>query len=437
MFHTCKTFLLAVTVDVVAASFASRSDLKIDQGHSAAQVMNSVGAMLEKRGMDAGVLGQVLAKETPIPDSENALHEILSSVIVEIETTVITKIEAGHRSTQEAINSHIEALSGATQAVVNSKTDASTGADKRDQVWFACVKHEKFLRSKLMSQESHSITAQSDEDTTCQIKEQADIKDFSSVIVGDEIAFECAFGSDEDDDCNMAYQNYHSQVNELFASLEYDVEDARSEFVGAYDNCELAKTKTAQAKTKVDTAEAAWQAQTEKCSSDQESRTLSVCNFGSLLQIKCERLNDYNILMTSIDQEKGGEYSFPDRVAEFSTAKVTICMLSKLIAGEVIDEAAFESCHTSSASAYVTEIGNLDRHETSLGGLVDDDHFSCKEHSIKFYGKSWTVETTQPIDPSTFSTFNYIEKENVLEQVSIEVGTDPFSFCAVEPVGKR
>merc|ERR1740129_1279979 len=113
--------------------------------------------MLEKRGMDAGVLGQVLAKQEATPG--NPLVDILSSVIVHIDKTVITQIKAGHVSTQNAIISHSADLRRTTEAAVESKK----GADKKDQEWFACVKHEKTLREQLLQAEGRAQTAQNEQ----------------------------------------------------------------------------------------------------------------------------------------------------------------------------------------------------------------------------------------------------------------------------------
>ena len=152
-----------------------------------------------------------------------------------------------------------------------------------------------------------------------------------------------------------------------------------------------------------------------------EPRQVAMCLFGVSLQNKCAKVAAYNTLMAQIGQVKGGEYSHPERVAEWRTTALTKCMLSKVVDGAEVNEATLNACEQSVNFAY--DVGTLDRKSEAFAELTAAYKFTCSEDNIKFRGETWEVPQGEAPASSEYTTKSF------LPEVSLAKGNTPIVFC--------
>jgi len=213
----------------------------------------------------------------------------------------------------------------------------------------------------------------------------------------------------------------------MVAGLKADVKAKVDSYQEAKQACDAAKADVVAKQYARDAAVAAWESKRRECVQKHEPRQVAMCLFGVSLQNKCAKVEAYNTLMYQIDQVKGGEYSHPDRVAEWRTTALTKCMLSKVVDGSEIDEATLNACEQAVNFAY--DVGTLDRKSQIFAELTAADKFTCSEDHIKFRGETWRVPQGEAPASSEYTT------ESFLPEVSLAKGTTPFGFCTTAASG--
>jgi len=413
--RTFKTLLVALTTDVASLCLASRQNLKIEASSSVANVMDKITGLLQAHGGNTEVLAnlKMLATERITPGAKESLNDILHKVISEIEQNVETKIKSGHVETQYAIDQRIADLRSGTSQAVDRKVEA----DDADNSWFNCVRNEKAALVAVEEAEKALSQSRSEVNEPCQLQE--DRSAFSFKVDKEKLKFYCDIA--EYGNCDLQLNNYKSQIASMRSALQYDMTVKEQSYNRAKQRCDAAKADVVEKQTAQDSAKAEWQGQRRQCLEKHEPRQIAMCLFGASLQAKCEKVAAYKMLMSQIDQEKGGEFSHPDRVAEWRTTSLTKCLLSKVVDGYEIDDAALDACEK--AVDFAQEVGELDRQTATFEKLTTDTMFTCEEKDIKFRGQTWEV----PGDYQPKSS-QYIVKD-FFPEVSLATGTYSFSFC--------
>merc|ERR1719384_2852544 len=252
------------------------------------------------------------------PEAMENLRAALSSAVTDLEQNVETKIKAGFASTQTTIDQTMVSLTSSTATAVTKKK----AADDADATWISCVTDEK---ADLVAVEDARVELQKAEDSKvvpCQ--QQVDRTPFSFDPTLD-FHFSCEFATPGF--CDTQLSNYKAQVNDMLSTLDSDVQAASASYDEAKSACDSAKADVVAKTAALDAADKAYDAQKLTCMGLHENRQLALCAFGTSLQQKCTDVAAYNSLMADIDQVNGGEYSQPDREAEWDTTITTKCLL--------------------------------------------------------------------------------------------------------------
>jgi len=405
MLRACKALLLALSADV---GIASRNYPKMDQA-SVPHVMDRINALLQTRG-----LGSAKVSVDITPEAQESLNSALAKVVDEIEANVESKIKAGHRGTQEAINKAIAELSAATSQAVNQKKRA----DELDQAWSDCVREEKAKRVAIEEAEYALAQAQKAQIAPCQLQE--DRKMFTFTPDPDKLKFVCDIA--EHGNCDPQMTNYQTQIDSMLSTLRTDAAAATSSWTEAKTACDAAKANVVQKQYDLEAAKKAWRAQRQRCLSEHESRQVSMCIFGKNLQHKCEKASAYTDLIAEVEKVNGGEHSHPDRIEEWKTTSMTKCMLQKVISGANIDNDVLDACEA--AVDYASGVDELDRKADEYAALTAADKFTCSESSIKFTGEMWNVPDGDAPASSEYT------KESFEPAIALNPNATPFDFCA-------
>jgi len=410
-----KTLFVALSADFASHSLAARQNLKVEAASSVANVMDKITGLLQAHGGNTEVLAslKLFAVERITPGATDSLNEILHKVISEIEQNVESKIKSGHVNTQYAIDERIADLRSGTSQAVDRKVEA----DDADNAWFNCVRNEKAALVAVEEAERALAQSRSEVNEPCQLQE--DRSAFSFKVDKDKLKFYCDIA--EYGNCDEQLKNYKSQITNMRSALQYDMNVKEQSYKRAKQRCDAAKADLVEKQSARDGASAEWSSQRRQCLEKHEPRQVAMCIFGTTLQAKCDKVAAYKMLMSQIDQEKGGEFSHPDRVAEWRTTSLTKCLLSKVVDGYEIDNAALDACEK--AIDFAEEVGELDRQTATFEKLTTDAMFTCEEKDIKFRGQTWEV----PGDYQPQSS-QYVVKDFFAE-VSLATGTSPFSFC--------
>jgi len=408
MMRAWKTLLIAVTADVACLSSAARQNLKVETASSVINVMDKITGLLEAHGGNEEVLLnlKLLASQRVTPGAKDSLNEILLKVLNDIDENVQSKIKSGHTDTQSAINQRIADLRSATTQAVDRKGDA----DAADNTWYNCVRAERGAKVAIEEAEKELAQSRSDTNEPCQVKE--DRSPYSWKSNPNSLKFYCDIA--QYGNCDEQIQNYRYQIQNMAAGLRSDVAYKKQSFNEAKKRCDAAKAVVIEKQDAHSSSIAAWHSKKRECLQKHEPRQVAMCVFGATLQAKCEKVEAYKTLMSQIDQVKGGEYSHPDRVAEWRTTALTKCLLSKVVDGSDVDGYTLEACEKS--VNFAEQVGELDRHSAAFAKLTSDAMFSCTEKTIKFKGEAWDVPRSESPDSS----------EYVVKPFEPEV---PFSFC--------
>jgi len=401
---------------VVSNTSAARQNMKVEAMSSATNVMDKISGLLEARGANAEVLAnlKMLAGQRITPGATDSLNEILTRVINEIEANVESKIETGHADTQKAINDRIADVQSATTQAVNRKSEA----DASDKAWSDCVRAEKASRVAVEEAEAALAQSRSNIDEPCQM--QDDNGPYEWTPRAEQLKFECFIA--EHGNCDLQMKNYRSQIGNMMGGVRSDVAAKAESHRVAKQACDAAKADAVEKQDARDGAMAAWEGRRRECLQKHEPRQVAFCIFGTALQAKCTGVQAYRTLMAQIDQVKGGEYSHPDRVAEWQTTAMTKCLLSKVVEGADVNEATLSACEQS--VNFDSDVGILDRKSQLFAEMTSADRFTCSEQTITFNGETWVVpEGDAP------ASSEYINKP-FHPEVNLEEGSAPFAFCS-------
>jgi len=387
----------------------------------AASVMDAVGALIEAgaTGKSADAFAKVMTGLSETPAAMESLREALRGVVAELEANVESKIVAGFHQTQTALNQKMSDLEAATVAAVESKGRA----DGADSTWISCVGVEKSKLEAVEAAEAALKTAQDNKVMPCQQLADRTPFSFEAKAIPQ---LSCDFS--QNGNCDAEKGKFEAELEAEDSRLDAAFMAASASYTEAKNNCDAAKADVAEKTNLLESASQAFNTQKLMCLGEHEARQLGMCGFGSLLQQKCSKLATYNSLIADVDQVNGGEYSQPDRAAEWETTRTTKCMLNDIIAGTDINDVALDECKR--ASVFATEVGELDRKEAELAEQTTPENFTCDENTITFSGETWEIpQGAQPLS----SNYNKVPYH---PQVTTTPDSSAFSFCSPAGPGK-
>jgi len=399
----------------VALGSAARTQ-NMQRANAAAGMINMLAEHISTKGETANtqVLGLLRELGQATPGAEQSLNEILDKVIEDIQGDVSSLIIAGHQQTQEEVTRRISDLDKVTQDTVAQKTVAN----QADDAWFACVEGEKASRTSVEDAEAALAQAKVEVEEPC--RQQEERRSFSAeptLPVFDECDLSLQ------GNCDAQVENFDSQVNSNLESLKHDLAAAETSYTEAKGRCDVANENVVTKESALDAANAAFSSQKDLCSQKHETRSLNMCMFGSDLQAKCEKVTAYEGLLADIDAT-GNEFSYPDRIGEWTTTETTICVLKKIIGGGPLGAEVMDECEK--AVDYDHDVGIIDRQTSRFEELTTVEMFTCSESNISFFGETWVGFTD-----ATAST-DYV-KEPYHPEVNLAVGSPAFSFCGGAP----
>jgi len=395
------------------AGLSSRRGLDA-AGASVTDVVQNVNSLIQQRGKQHLDLISKLAWTEGAAES---LQEAIDEVVKRLDLDVTTKIKSDHQETQTALDNAISALDGTTKSALQHKATADTN----DGSWLDCIRQEKAAREDIEAAEAAVIAARDAKVAPCQAREDAREFTFEPTEV-DKIVCDHS----EDGHCDLQLQNFDNTLTDMVQSLK-DARDAKEAiYVAANNACDAATAELASKESDLSAAGTAWQTKKAECQSKHTHRSTSACTFGAKLQSKCADVADYNTLIDAIDKENGGSYSEPDRIEEWSTVHVTVCLLNEVAASGNLNEETLNKCEAS--ENYQKDIGDLDRKGAMFNDLTSAANFQCSETTITFKGQDWRITNDGA------SSTDYVLVENYARPVNLAEGQNPFDFCA-SPVG--
>lgn len=411
MFALKALFLIDVCLGV-------RQNLKMMGGDGASQVLGKINALMQKHsGGNAKSLARLRALVSTTPGATDSLNEALATVVAHIEENTEPMIKSSFTGTQAAVSAGILKLSDATQEALSQKA----GADAKHESWIQCIGEEKTKRVAVEEACQAMAKASQYAQERCAFMES--IKRTSSGPTSVP-AVQCDFSVPGS--CDNAMHSLEAWINEEKKRTREVTDQAESDWTLAKTVCDAANSDWSQ-KTNVCEREAPseWSHQKDLCQELHEHRQVKFCIFGTTLQDKCEAVTAHETLLAEVDRVNGGAHSLPDMQSEWTTMQVTKCMLSKIMGGSELDEAALAACD--SAVDFDRQVGALERQEEQFADLTSNAKFTCREEAISFgiahAGLTWNV----PLGEAPAS--DEYTMEQFLPDVSFGIGTLPFGFC--------
>jgi len=391
--------------------------LKVEKTGTLVNVVEKIGALIQakdKTVANSKAIDDLRMIAAITPEANGLLAESLTNVIADITKNVDSKIISGFSASQNDVVASITSLTDATREAVTQNGLALTA----DKTWLDCVDDEKSKRVAVENAVIDRDAANAATVAPCQ--QQEDSKLFTSdPMAANPLDFACDFSAP--DDCTVKQTAYNAMIDGIVTKLNTDLEKATEAWKAAKHSCDAAVSHAdLKEQARVD-AVSAWEDQRRACQTQHEKRQLGLCNFGEALQNKCEKVNMYHSLIAEVDAVNGGAHSEPDRAAEWKTTQVTKCMLQKVIEGVDLDASALDFCETT--VSYAGSVGVFDRKQNDFATQTSETNFSCHEQTITFNGVIRHVPEGEAPASSAYTS------EPFHPQVSLAVGTQPFTWC--------
>lgn len=411
MVRAFRTFICTLAV---GTAFCQKTDegAKIDTVTNALSTIGSLLGQHAAAGFDGRsmVMAKLLSATKVTPGLSESLSGIISSVISDIENDVDKKITNSFESTQNAITSAIDELRDATDAALGQKTSA----DDADRIWATCVADEKAKRVE--DEEAEVALKLAEEAVIAPCGDEVNSQKFAAAPFALPMVA-CAFDADN---CDEQLQSFDSEMASIVPSLTEDYDLKLDIWTKAKASCDAAWAEAEIRKAAKGQTAAAWQNQRLACISKHEDRSVAMCFFGNELQRKCEKAAAYTGLLAEVDQVNGGEYSQPDREAEWKTTSTTKCMLSLVAEGETLDEQALADCEEK--VIFAGDGRELVRLESDFADLTSPAKYTCEEQTIPF-ADAWVVPSGLAPPSSEYT------QEAFEPAIDLTVDAPPFTFC--------
>jgi len=350
-------------------------------------------------------------------DAIEVFNKGLESAISDIELQVQAPITASHQATQGEIDRRVGEVSKANTALIDQKKIA----DDADTVWMNCVDREKKLAKDIEDATDQLTKASNHRESTCQIEE--DNKMFTYQMDDEVMNFKCDISENEAHNCNVQWLEFLGDVEAQWESFEDDTDIAVEGHQRRASDCSRAKGDESDKEKHRSKTISEYERQHEICVGEQETRQQAMCDFESRYNDKCKLVTDYDNLMTEIDTEEGGDYSKIDRVNEWKTTSLTICLFRKIMETSMVNSGHVDDCE-GDQSTMNTDHLNLSRQQETITELTTGENYGCAETSIKFQGETWDFPESAPEPPAPEAS--YVRSSSVPDL--------PFSFCTDAPV---
>jgi len=281
-------------------------------------------------------------------------------------------IRQSHQRTQETVDNGIDALLGASVAAVSGKGTA----DANDNNWYTCVDEERRLQSDLetFTERRNALNVQMQ-----QACERANNTKLSRHTLPAGLrTFQCD-RTNSDNACENAFALRNTSMNQELSML-IDVVAAdvalwrQNNMVCGSFSHEHRETVASVERTTNNLA-----SKRSTCQGLKTIRSSSICSFAEAWRAKCSAKDAFTAIIESVEEEKGGDLSEPDRAHEWVTTRTAQCQLRNFIDKENNECSGF---------GFASEVGTINKHEDEFEGL---DRFTCAEAEFTFDGRIWVL----------------------------------------------
>jgi len=351
-------------------------------------------------------VASLLEKVADNPEAMTAFHNAMSAASLDLNN-VIQKVKDGYESTVDAIDAKISAVESSSITCQSKYGDANEAADS----FWNEVSKLRDARVEVESKVADHNQAVLDEVTPNNNLQAS--RAFSAEV--NLKAFSCDIES-QGGACKL--DTYESESKQAAASEREDYNAGLTHYNNMKDLHDAALQAIDDAKKAEETAIADWKIQRTAAHGAAGDRSTALCNFGTHYKTKCEKVQDYNDLVESIEGE-GTEFSYSDRQTEYYGLKLTQCVLDQL-ANSPLDNFVmiYDNCaamepwtpndYEHAESAWVLKPHNHDPNGDFLK-YTSGDYFSCDESVIEFdSGKHWNIPAWDNDQPAS-SEYSSIE----------------------------
>jgi len=417
MSYAGKTLLLVLLSKLAPLSSATVSrkgwgtSSTAGKAASVSRVMKEVAELLQIHRDDPVVEHQV---NMPSEDAIENMSSHLKDAISEIEDQVQPLIIASRDATQDEINKRVEDLTNANIDLVKEKETADTADDK----WIKCVENEKGMAKNIEDAKAALEQSTNARNAACQLQE--DNRYFNDKIDPEHMKFQCDISLSSEHNCDAQWLEFLTDFETVYEAFLDEVDVAVEVHDGHANACAQAENDVKAKESHLSTAIKRYEEQHQKCMDDFESRKQSMCKFETKYTSKCDSKNSYADLMREIDSVDGGDYSHPDRVHEWTTTAMTICLLQKIMETSMVDTTHVDECEAEVNTDHL----KLAMQQQRFTELTTEPNYDCAEPSITFMGDTWVTPASAPVPPAPSASYK-------LEPFHPEL---PFSFCAAGTV---
>jgi len=384
---------------------------------------------------------QALAKETPEVSSD--LESIISTLVSTIEDDVKSLIMQSKDATVDELDKRVS-------AVVTAATDVTTQyglAKSADAAYYVCVSEEQQAWEAEETDKTEMDIAQANTVQPC--NDKAANKIFSREAQP-QMSVDCDFSvaAEDANSCASQMQKLDEDVTQSLNDLKTESGNQVQDWIRHDADC-TAKTLIYDGKvTDYGKAIDSREKKEIECLDLQPHRSNNICEFGSDVQVKCEKFASYETLISELE-ETGNPHSQVDRRQEWATTETTRCLLQKHLdtvaenGGILFDpqasSEALDACVI--ASVFENQGGDLDlpskqeKVDAAMGVIDNDVDYKC-EPSRKFSfdnGLAWQVDPAVEVRSQGYTTVTFTP------EIVLDANQDAFvnpAICSAVQVGK-
>jgi len=155
--------------------------------------------------------------------------------------------------------------------------------------------------------------------------------------------------------------------------------------------------------------QSSWSEKNIECNGKLTDRNSAKCTFGSALRGKCDKKQEYDGLLNEV-QGSGSVQSHSDRVEEYQTAKLAICVVDRFLAEQSLDQIDVDC-----AEEIVVQF-EVDLRDTYYQKLISPSNFTCQESEFAFATGEWT-SVSSFVEPTPATAGVWHEEDSLANYV--------------------
>jgi transcription initiation factor IIF auxiliary subunit len=296
---------------------SSLSQMSASQEASADERNNNLALMQALSSMD---LNQKLGVDGTQQGTD--LNATITRIVQEMESNVISKITAGHTTTQAAVTAAHEKLVEKSQAAANALKTAKAGAE----AYFNCFLEEQAILGQYWEEDAKLKQMESTSRELCAIAARHAVIDEATGVH----PYACDIEVDTEDGCRNLAEAAQAELAVDQHNVKHKIREQIKVYTAASAKCTEASRNVSMQFSVRGGYDEQWRQKRYACGFESVEDMQDECRFAEAEKHKCSEIEKWQALLADVNG-KGHKHSDADRHDEYATTRKTVCLLKSMV----------------------------------------------------------------------------------------------------------